>query len=76
MEADDDTVDAARVMQAHAVRRLRSWTGAGSSVWCRSGTWPLSQGEDSALADISAADPNESPRTDQHATIGRPNGRH
>ncbi len=38
--ADDEADDAARVMQAHAVRRLRSWTTAVSSASCPSATWP------------------------------------
>jgi signal-transduction protein with cAMP-binding, CBS, and nucleotidyltransferase domain len=59
VDADDETIDAARVMQDHAVRRLPV-LGDGRIVGIVSiGDLAVSQGEDSALAQISAADPNE-----------------
>jgi CBS domain-containing protein len=59
VDADDETIDAARVMQDNAVRRLPV-LGGGRIVGIVSiGDLAISQGEDSALAQISAADPNE-----------------
>jgi CBS domain-containing protein len=57
--ADDEADDAARVMQAHAVRRLPVMD-AGRIVGIVSiGDLAVSRGEDSALADISAAEPSQ-----------------
>ena len=57
--ADDETADAARVMQDNAVRRLPVLDDGRIVGIVSIGDLAVSQGEDSALAQISAADPNE-----------------
>ena len=57
--ADDETADAARVMQDNAVRRLPVLDDGRIVGIVSIGDLAVSQGEDSALANISAADPNE-----------------
>jgi CBS domain-containing protein len=57
--ADDETADAARVMQDNAVRRLPVLDDGRIVGIVSIGDLAVSQGEDSALADISAAEPNE-----------------
>jgi CBS domain-containing protein len=57
--ADDDAEDAARVMQAHAVRRLPVMDDGRIVGIVSIGDLAVSRGEDSALADISAAEPNQ-----------------
>ncbi|HWG15562.1 MAG TPA: CBS domain-containing protein [Streptosporangiaceae bacterium] len=57
--ADDEADDAARVMQEHAVRRLPVMDGGRIVGIVSIGDLAISRGEDSALAGISAADPNE-----------------
>src|SRR6202012_4555515 len=57
--AGDETADAARVMQDNAVRRLPVLDDGRIVGIVSIGDLALSQGEDSALANISAADPNE-----------------
>ncbi|HEY0718563.1 MAG TPA: CBS domain-containing protein [Streptosporangiaceae bacterium] len=57
--ADDEADDAARVMQAHAVRRLPVMDDGRIVGIVSIGDLAVSRGEDSALADISAAEPNE-----------------
>ncbi len=59
VNADDETADAARVMQDHAVRRLPVLDDGRIVGIVSIGDLAISQGEDSALADISAAEPNE-----------------
>ena len=59
VDADDETIDAARVMQDHAVRRLPVLDDGRIVGIVSIGDLAVSQGEDSALAQISAADPNE-----------------
>jgi CBS domain-containing protein len=59
VDADDETIDAARVMQDHAVRRLPVLDDGRIVGIVSIGDLAVSQGEDSALAHISAADPNE-----------------
>jgi CBS domain-containing protein len=59
VDADDETIDAARVMQDHAVRRLPVLEDGRIVGIVSIGDLAVSQGEDSALAQISAADPNE-----------------
>jgi CBS domain-containing protein len=59
VDADDETIDAARVMQDNAVRRLPVLDGGRIVGIVSIGDLAISQGEDSALAQISAADPNE-----------------
>ena len=56
--ADDDADDAARVMQAPAVRRLPVMEDGRIVGIVSIGDLAVSRGEDSALADISAAEPN------------------
>jgi CBS domain-containing protein len=57
--ADDDADDATRVMQANAVRRLPVMDNGRIVGIVSIGDLAVSRGEDSALADISAAEPNE-----------------
>ena len=57
--ADDDADDAARVMQAHAVRRLPVMDDGRIVGIVSIGDLAVSRGEDSALADISAAEPTQ-----------------
>ncbi|HEY2277279.1 MAG TPA: CBS domain-containing protein [Streptosporangiaceae bacterium] len=57
--ADDETIDAARVMQDNAVRRLPVLDDGRIVGIVSIGDLAVSQGEDSALAQISAAEPNE-----------------
>lgn len=57
--ADDEAGDAARVMQAHAVRRLPVMDDGRIVGIVSIGDLAVSDGEDSALADISAAEPNQ-----------------
>jgi CBS domain-containing protein len=57
--ADDETADAARVMQDNAVRRLPVLDDGRIVGIVSIGDLAVSLGEDSALAQISAADPNE-----------------
>jgi CBS domain-containing protein len=57
--ADDETADAARVMQDNAVRRLPVLDDGRIVGIVSIGDLAVSRGEDSALAQISAADPNE-----------------
>jgi CBS domain-containing protein len=57
--ADDEADDAARVMQAHAVRRLPVMDDGRIVGIVSIGDLAVSRGEDSALADISAAEPSE-----------------
>jgi CBS domain-containing protein len=57
--ADDEADDAARVMQEHAVRRLPVMDDGRIVGIVSIGDLAISRGEDSALAGISAADPNE-----------------
>jgi CBS domain-containing protein len=59
VDADDETIDAARVMQDHAVRRLPVLDDGRIVGIVSIGDLAVSLGEDSALAQISAADPNE-----------------
>jgi CBS domain-containing protein len=59
VDADDETIDAARVMQDHAVRRLPVLEDGRIVGIVSIGDLAVSQGEDSPLAHISAADPNE-----------------
>lgn len=57
--ADDEIADAARVMQDNAVRRLPVLDDGRIVGIVSIGDLAVSLGEDSALAQISAADPNE-----------------
>jgi CBS domain-containing protein len=57
--ADDEADAAARVMQAHAVRRLPVMDDGRIVGIVSIGDLAVSRGEDSALADISAAEPSE-----------------
>jgi CBS domain-containing protein len=57
--ADDEIADAARVMQDNAVRRLPVLDDGRIVGIVSIGDLAVSRGEDSALAQISAADPNE-----------------
>ena len=57
--ADDEADDAARVMQAHAVRRLPVMDDGRIVGIVSIGDLAVSRGEDSALADISAAEPSQ-----------------
>ena len=57
--ADAEADDAARVMQANAVRRLPVMDNGRIVGIVSIGDLAVSRGEDSALADISAAEPNE-----------------
>ena len=57
--ADDEAADAARVMQAHAVRRLPVMDDGRIVGIVSLGDLAVSRGEDSALADISAAEPSQ-----------------
>ncbi len=57
--ADDETADAARIMQDNAVRRLPVLDDGHIVGIVSIGDLAVSLGEDSALAQISAADPNE-----------------
>jgi CBS domain-containing protein len=59
VRADDETADAARVMQDNAVRRLPVLDDGRIVGIVTIGDLAVSRGEDSALAQISAADPNE-----------------
>ena len=59
VSADDETADAARVMQDNAVRRLPVLHDGRIVGIVSIGDLAVSQGEDSALADISAAEPNQ-----------------
>jgi CBS domain-containing protein len=59
VEAGDEADDAARVMQAHAVRRLPVMDDGRIVGIVSIGDLAVSRGEDSALADISAAEPNQ-----------------
>jgi len=57
--ADDEADDAARVMQANAVRRLPVMDDGRIVGIVSIGDLAVSRGEDSALADISAAEPSQ-----------------
>ena len=57
--ADDEADDAARVMQANAVRRLPVMDNGRIVGIVSIGDLAVSRGEDSALADISAAEPTD-----------------
>jgi signal-transduction protein with cAMP-binding, CBS, and nucleotidyltransferase domain len=57
--ADDETGDAARVMRDNAVRRLPVMDNGRIVGIVSIGDLAASRGEDSALADISAAEPND-----------------
>ncbi len=57
--ADDDAADAARIMQANAVRRLPVLDGGRIVGIVSIGDLAAGHGADSALADISAAEPNQ-----------------
>jgi CBS domain-containing protein len=57
--ADDEADDAARVMQANAVRRLPVMDDGRIVGIVSIGDLAVNRGEDSALADISAAEPTE-----------------
>jgi CBS domain-containing protein len=57
--ADDEADDAARVMRAHAVRRLPVMDDGRIVGIVSIGDLAVGRGEDSALADISAAEPNQ-----------------
>ena len=57
--ADDEAGDAARVMQANAVRRLPVMDNGRIVGIVSIGDLAVSRGEDSALADISAAEPTD-----------------
>ncbi len=59
VSADDEADDAARVMQAHAVRRLPVMDDGRIVGIVSIGDLAVSRGEDSALADISAAEPTQ-----------------
>jgi CBS domain-containing protein len=59
VSADDAADEAARVMQAHAIRRLPVMDDGRIVGIVSIGDLAVSRGEDSALADISAAEPNE-----------------
>ena len=59
VDADDEADDAARVMQAHAVRRLPVMDDGHIVGIVSIGDLAVSRGEDSALADISAAEPRQ-----------------
>ena len=59
VSADDEADDAARVMQAHAIRRLPVMDHGRIVGIVSIGDLAVSRGEDSALADISAAEPSE-----------------
>ena len=59
VSADDPADEAARVMQAHAIRRLPVMDHGRIVGIVSIGDLAVSRGEDSALADISAAEPNE-----------------
>ena len=59
--ADDAAADAARVMPAHAVRRLPVMDDGRIVGIVSLGDLAVSRGEDSALADISAAEPTQRP---------------
>jgi CBS domain-containing protein len=58
VEAEDDTAEAARVMQANAVRRLPVMDRGRIVGIVSIGDLAVEQDENSALADISAARPN------------------
>jgi CBS domain-containing protein len=57
--ADDEADDAARVMQANAIRRLPVMDDGRIVGIVSIGDLAVSRGEDSALADISAAEPRQ-----------------
>ena len=57
--ADDEAAEAARIMQDNAVRRLPVLDDGRIVGIVTIGDLAVSQGEDSALADISAAEPNQ-----------------
>ncbi len=59
VEAEDDTAAAARVMQDNAVRRLPVMEGGRIVGMVSIGDLAVDQDEASALADISAARPNQ-----------------
>ena len=59
VSADDAADEAARVMQAHAIRRLPVMDDGRIVGIVSIGDLAVSRGEDSALADISAAEPNQ-----------------
>ena len=59
VSADDEADEAARVMQAHAIRRLPVMDHGRIVGIVSIGDLAVSRGEDSALADISAAEPNQ-----------------
>ena len=59
VSADDEADEAARVMQAHAIRRLPVMDHGRIVGIVSIGDLAVSRGEDSALADISAAEPSE-----------------
>ena len=59
VSADDAADEAARVMQAHAIRRLPVMDDGRIVGIVSIGDLAVSRGEDSALADISAAEPSE-----------------
>lgn len=57
--ADDEADDAARVMQANAIRRLPVMDDGRIVGIVSIGDLAVSRGEDSALSDISAAEPRQ-----------------
>jgi signal-transduction protein with cAMP-binding, CBS, and nucleotidyltransferase domain len=59
VDAGDDTTEAVRVMQANAVRRLPVMDNGHIVGMVSIGDLAVEQDEESALADISAARPNE-----------------
>ena len=59
IDADDDVTDAARVMQANAVRRLPVMASGRIVGIVSIGDLAVTQDDASALADISAARPNQ-----------------
>ena len=59
IDAGDNVLDAARVMQANAVRRLPVMAGGRIVGMVSIGDLALTQDDASALADISAARPNQ-----------------
>ena len=59
VDADDEADDAAQVMRAHAVRRLPVMKDGRIVGIVSISDLAVSRGEDSALADISAAEPDQ-----------------
>jgi CBS domain-containing protein len=57
--ADDEADDAARVMRANAIRRLPVMDDGRIVGIVSLGDLAVDRGEDSALGDISAAEPNQ-----------------